>query len=254
MNHSFHPSVLDTSKCAKCKRIEKDHSNEAECEACGTVGPCDAFGELLLCASCLKKEYDIAINQQKIRAQQIEHGAANVIEFPARVETNQATELIQKLAETASFKKLETSKDYFNAETEPIVELEKKIMSDESIGTIQQRQYKLAEEVKARFVNFQKVLFDITELQLAVTSYMRKDQHYLNELATKLRTEEREKLHLQDINYNPTAPVKPKKVSNVPKTNDPMERLAEQYAKNLRIPIEQARIMVKNVLNQAKQS
>lgn len=251
MNHSFVNS--GSGKCGKCNRPELDHTDKAECEACGTQGKCDVLGNLFLCESCLKKEYAIAIEQQKIHAQQQIHGAANVIEFPARVEPSQANELIQKLAQTVSFKKLETSKDYFNAETEPIVELEKRILADESIGTIEQRRYKVAEEVKERLINNQKVLFDLTELQLAVTSYMRADQHYLNDLASKLRTEEREKLHLQDISYTPTAPAKPKKIENKVKSNDPLERLAEQYSKSLKVSIEQARVMVQNIVK-GKQS
>lgn len=100
--------------------------------------------------------------------------------------------------------------DLFNAVTQSIQELKTQIDSDSSI---ENKQYALAEKLQAQINEFKKVIFDLDEKKIEVNNKQRATQEYLNNLANQLRSEEREKLRLQDISYKPKAIAKPIKTT-----------------------------------------
>lgn len=99
--------------------------------------------------------------------------------------------------------------DLFNAKTLAIVDLKKAIDEDDAI---ENKQFTLAQELMNRFNRQKSVIFELNEKLVAATNEQRAIQVYLNQLANKLRQEEREKLKLQDINYKPK-PVPTQKVT-----------------------------------------
>jgi len=122
--------------------------------------------------------------------------------------------------------------DIFNANTVAIVTLKKAI--DEDV-TITNKQFRLAEELSTRFHILKTAIFELNEEVIIKSNEQRAIQTYLNQLSNSLRAEEREKLKLQDINYNPQ-PAKLKVSSNKPKKEKVDKALLEKYSKELGLP------------------
>lgn len=124
------------------------------------------------------------------------------------------------------------STDIFNAKTVAIIELKSIIDSDENITN---KQYALAEELTRRYKHFEKVIFDARTSINEAGNEQRAIQTYLNTLANSLRVEEREKLKLQDLSYQPLTPksVKSPKGDRKPRTSkvdiDKLRNLSAQY-------------------------
>lgn len=216
MQHSFLASALDSAKCQKCARDEKAHGKEAQCEACPNIGECEIFNNILMCRSCLQKEYDLA------RAQ---------VELKNEVIIERAKEIDDKV---------QTKYDFFNAETVAIEDLRKAIDADEKIIN---KPFELARLVKERYLKHRVALFEITEKQFELIERRKAEQIYLNGLANKLRAEERETLKIQDVTYTPE-PIKvgSKTPKRVKLSAD--EAIAANYAKLMKIPIEKARLLI----------
>jgi len=102
--------------------------------------------------------------------------------------------------------------DLFNAATTAIVDLKKAIDENPEITN---KPYALAEELTNRFNHFKQVIFDMNEKIVEANNNQKAIQVYLNNMANTLRTEEREKLKIADINYKPLSvkPSKPKSIS-----------------------------------------
>ena len=99
--------------------------------------------------------------------------------------------------------------DLFNAATVAIVDLKKSIDDDISIPN---KPYTLAEELKRRFEHFKTVVFELNQQIVDAGNNQKAIQVYLNQLANQLRSEEREKLKISDLSYQPVKvkPVTPK--------------------------------------------
>ena len=106
MNHSFFPSQLNPALCKTCSRKILDHSKAAQCEACPNVGECDMFGTILMCKSCLAKEYKVATEATEARLNNPEVMAA--VEADIKKDYNQ---------------RIESYAGYFNARITPLVEV-----------------------------------------------------------------------------------------------------------------------------------
>lgn len=192
MNHSFTLSVGD-NKCAKCHRLEIDHTDFATCETCSFIGNCELFSfvpsmiPMLMCQTCIEKDKNHMSSE------------------------NQASRLSQFKLETA--KQIDNSiklrSDIFNAETVSIVELKRLIDDDQSILN---KHFHLAQLVTDRMNGYKKAIFEKNEELVELSNKQQSTQVYLNELSNKLRLDEREQLKLKDINYkpNPTKISKPK--------------------------------------------
>ena len=193
MNHSFAPGI-DPLLCNKCKRPTLDHSDEAICECCPNVGPCEVYMTMLMCPSCLDK-------QKELQAKSESEAETRVLSQRENIDAR-----IKEIGTIDSA--VQVKSDIFNAETVAIVEIKKLVDSDDSISA-EDKNFKLASLLTDRINGFKRA---ITELNLEVidkVNAQRAIQVYLNEMSNKLRVEEREKLKLQDINYQPA----PQKVS-----------------------------------------
>lgn len=197
MNHSFISSQLDSAKCARCSYDEISHTNRATCECCSNSGEMNiAFG-MLLCESCADKE----------RALQTEHKANEqnrVLEYNKTVS--------ERLAEIkANDNGIELRTDIFNAKMASIVEIKSLIESDSTLSE-QEKVFKIAETLKMRHEHLSGVIFRAKNEIVESGNEQRAIQVELNLLSNKLRQEERDKLKLSDINYQPSKPklIKPR--------------------------------------------
>lgn len=201
MDHTFTPSLTDDKSCVKCKRGFRDHSKIAQCEACPNVGPCELFCDMLLCAKCYKAEIE-ANNAALAENNTLEKQEERVVKATETIKINQL------IAESSRIdQSIQLSSDIFNAQTIAIVELTKAIDDDANITN---KPYAKAELAVERIKHFSKVLFEAKEQITLAENAIRASQVYLNQQADKLREEERAKLRIADISYQPTTPKTPK--------------------------------------------
>jgi hypothetical protein len=232
LNHSF-VQVSNSTLCGKCHYDFFSHSEYAICDSCNMTAGVEPISTvngktLLLCDNCTLLEQNAIKNE--------------IIEQKTAEEKN--SEIIKKLKDIIKYDEtLTTSAQFFNAGTIACVELKKIIDSDDEIP-VSEKHFKLTELIKARYSNNKKILFSAKQIEIETTSDNRAIQYFLNDLASKLSKEESERLHLANIDYVPV--VAPKSVPKVKMTND--EKLAQIYAKGMKIPIEQARVLVKSGL------
>jgi len=97
--------------------------------------------------------------------------------------------------------------DIFNAKTTSIVQMEKEIEADD---TIERKHFALSIRVTEVRNHLRKILFDVNEAynktRESINSEIRSQTQYLNNLANKLRTNERERIKSRDITYTPLPP------------------------------------------------
>jgi hypothetical protein len=208
-SHAYLASQIDITKCAKCARPESDHSNQAVCEACSNIGECDLLGTILLCNSCMKKEYEIAIAHMREHSAKFDEARINT------AITNPIGAILKSIEIDTSVK---VSEDYFNAETTSIQEL-KSACGD--------NHFELAKLIQQRFNHFKSVLFDLDAARVNLNSRQRAQAIYLNDLAAKLTEEQRQEIKLKDLSYQPKEP--PKKAAT-PRVKLTIE---EKMAQNL---------------------
>ena len=151
-----------------------------------------------LCDSCAEAEIERQVNS--VRARQME--------------LNPVETVLREAAKVDSTVQVRT--DLFNAATVAINTLKAAIDADE---TITNKPYALAEQLKARFLHFRDVVFEMNQKIVEAGNQQKAIQIYLNQLANSLREEERSKLKLTDISYKPSTPkavtVKPVKTAKV---------------------------------------
>ena len=180
--HGFSLSV-ESNLCAKCKRPEIDHTEHATCEACEYVGKCELYSSrpdqlILLCPTCINKEEKARMSPEQQQAR-----------------VNKTIEDSKKQDMSVQLRS-----DIFNAQTTSIIELKTAIDGDSSI---ENKHFKLAEVLTDRLNHFKKVIFELNEEMVGKSNEQRAIQVYLNDLSNKLRVEEREKIKLADISYQP---------------------------------------------------
>lgn len=188
MNHSFVASQIDTTKCARCHFKEIDHTNRATCEACGNSGTCEIlYGNMLLCMDCIDKEKIAQAENMKPE--------------------NQAKRL-QEMAKAID-NSIQVRTDFFNAEVISHIEVFKAIDADDSITN---KPYAKAEFLSKRHADFQAKIFEARQTLDQANNAVKAIQSTFNDIANKLREEERNKLKLSDTSYVVQAPktIKPK--------------------------------------------
>lgn len=258
--HTFISSISDNEKCAKCRRTIISHGNNATCESCSNVGPCEIIesDDILCCITCLErdKQIKLEITLRKIAAMKGKSVTIEPVTGIAVVDVTDVNDSLNKIPqnESESIKasellarsieidnKLMTSQDFFNAETVSICDVERAINNDVTIPD-DQKHYELVKRIRDRFTHFRSILFEAKKLELEIVSRERSLQYRLNDLASKFRLEERERLKLQDLSYVPKEiPVK------VPKVKlSPEDKMIESYASLMKVSVEQARIMFAN--------
>lgn len=194
MLHDFKPGTLDANKCLVCKREADMHG----CDICGKEGISVTlkYGNMLMCANCEIQEEKLYQESQKP-----ENVAARLeaVNKPA-AELNEVLKAARDVDNS-----IQVRTDLFNAATVAITELKKAIEDDVNITN---KPYALAEELKTRFEHYREVVFELNQQIVEAGNHQKAIQVYLNQLANTLRAEEREKLKIADLSYQP-AKVKP---------------------------------------------
>lgn len=223
MLHTFKPGTIDAAKCVHCKRTTEMHN----CDICGAenISVTLKYGNMLLCGPCEIEEERLYAESQR---------PENVA---ARVETQQkAAEINAVLKQAAAIDdSIEIKSDIFNAETVALEVIRTSIDAD---GNIENKPYALGEQVKAHFEKLRDTMFDLNKQMMEVAVRQKATQVYLNQLANKLRADEREKLKISDLNYQPkpvkSSTPKPIKTTGTSKKAPKLDKtLLRKYAAEL---------------------
>lgn len=170
------------------------------CESCAATGEIHILKNLSLCKSCFDRECAI-IDQNGIR--ELESKMSMYRDWKKSIEIDSTIQI---------------RTDIFNANIISIAELKEQIEQDPEVTN---KHFKLAEVLQERYTHLKQVVFGLRESASTIENQQRAIQSYLNDLATKLRADEREKLKLQSIDYKPAEPklTKPKapKITKVDK-------------------------------------
>lgn len=218
LNHAFAPSFTDTNKCNRpnCGFPADKHGNNAECESCNNKGILQVCNKMALCRECVAKEIENSL--PSVPVSEI---------TPNKVLENTVLQMSRDIDNS-----IRVSSDLFNAQTTPIMDIKNAIDSDASIPA-DKKHYVLAERLLERFNTHKRAIFDMQEAIVKEHTNQRAIQQYLNNLASQLQTEEREKLKLADINYKPEVvkEVKPKVAKPKPQkfTNAEIKAVCAQF-------------------------
>lgn len=178
------------------ERIRKGNDYFGECECCDKVHTDENpvkitvhYGNMWFCDSCWAKEQDATSELQKTK--EVQSVVTNALREAAHVDNT-----------------VQVRTDLFNAQTVSIINLKAEIDNNPEITN---KPYVLAEQLMARFEKFKAVIFEHNEKIVEANNAQKAIQVYLNQMANQLRSEEREKLKIADISYQPTKvkPVKP---------------------------------------------
>src|SRR5678815_674951 len=150
------------------------------------------YGNMWFCDDCWKLEQE-AVKVNQAPAAQL-----------ARVEESHNLQNAALEASRAIDANIQIRTDLFNAATVSIMDLKKTIDEDASITN---KPYALASELMTRFEHFKQVVFELNQQLVDAGNNQKAIQIYLNNMANQLRAEEREKLKIQDLSYQPK-PVK----------------------------------------------
>lgn len=210
MKHKFDPSYSDKTKCGVvtvnklCGHSEIDHTDMAECDYCEYVGVVEVtLDNSVSCPQCFNE--------------------ANVPPPIAINEVLKQARLVDNLVEVRT--------DLFNSETISIMKLKEVIDAD---PTITNKPYTLANELITRFNRYKTVMFELNEKQVETSNKQKAIQIYLNQLANSLRTEEREKLKIHDINYRIRAAKEPIKIKTIKASSKKLDKVElRKFAKEL---------------------
>jgi len=238
-SHPFVPSQLNQSLCAKCYQDESKHG-KVVCEACNNVAVLQQVNTMWICPDCFEKELSVVPESSKSEEKETTESIAASIGSDHR-----PTELEHSASNRLGPSAISKTEDFFNARTTAMSDRWKQIVADDSINT-ENKHYSFAKEIREHYLHFKSVLSQAIEVQLECSSAMQADQVMLNQLASKLREEERTKLHLQNIDYTPVIPKKVPKTVRMSKD----DKIAAQYAQLMNIPLETAKRLLFNKISE----
>lgn len=247
--HSFQASQLDRALCIHCNRPVLLHILP-KCEACGLQNKeCDFFGNpknpktMILCPTCTQKEQlanDLTIAKTStfsaIDAHSPVQQERDTPHLQARKDfqkliTEPTSQSASALIEHAQLVDSMTrgNGDFFNARTVAFSELKQAIMSDETIGTIQERQWKYQEVISARVKHLGSVIFDADKVKHEAVVEMQVIKESLRDFGNSIRQEIRDRIKAADGTYtaSPTVVKPPKLVKQAGKGT--LEKMAEAY-------------------------
>lgn len=107
--------------------------------------------------------------------------------------------------------------DIFNAKMQSIHDVQKAIEADPNV---ENKNYMVAQVIAERYKHLNGLIHDVDVQKTEYETEQRALQTFYNDLSKKLRTEEREKIKLQDITYKPIETVAKKKKEDKPKKWD----------------------------------
>jgi hypothetical protein len=234
MNHAFSISWADVNICKLCGYDKISHTNEANCESCGSTTTCEFYphisdlsklkiaAKMLLCQKCIDLEQSVAVK---------------VSEEDVKIlgETRMELHNIRMMQDV-----IECRQQYFNAEIQSINELKLEVTNDITIEDSKKNDI-IAERMVERLNHMKKVLWETQEKESEISNKIRANITFMNDFAQHLRLEVRERLKLTNINYNPvlTKPVKDMKLA-APRLSKE-EKAIKDLAKLLKIDEKEAR-------------
>lgn len=188
-----------------------------ECEVCPKTDlkiTC-TYGNIWMCDECIEKERKLT--EENMKPENVQ----------ARV--NATLHQSSKIDES-----IQVKTDLFNAATVASVELKAAIDNDENIPA-DQKQYVYANACLERFQKFQKTVFDQRQELLETENKMRMWQMQVQQAASSLRAELREKFKQFDVNYQPAPPKTVKPAS--PKTGKKFQKEdVRKFAAQFKVP------------------
>lgn len=215
--NKLNQNYLDNNQLS-IKVIKPGKKDPTICEMCGAVNNDNWFKHcaMYMCPSCRDKEIALQAKSRAHENERVAQSHKEILEQSNQSITDEIKKVDQIAKEIPIDHEIQFKTDYFNADTTSIIERKSLIDADESIT---RKHEELAKQLKEEFLHLRKVLFSQKEHEVRVTSKIRGLQQYLNDLANKLTTAERERLKIADIKYQPMAPkvIKPKKLKK-PKT------------------------------------
>ena len=219
MDHKFHPSQIDATKCVTCKYGVIEHTSMATCECCSNSGNMEIFAGMLMCADCIGKE-KIAIaeyqtpEKQEARLQEARNtGVLNINNILDKARAVDYT--------------VQVRTDIHNAETVANAEVKAAIWANAEIPA-DQKQFEYAKFMQERITHLQTVIFDANELVVAAQNKQRAVQAEFNVLANSLRQDERDKLKILSPNYKPGVVSKPARTKSPKKPSFDKNELFKQ--------------------------
>jgi hypothetical protein len=156
---------------------------------------------MLLCSKCYAAELQVTKEYQAPELQE-----QRLAEHNKQIKLNELIGEATKIDQS-----IQLSSDIFNAKTIALVDIMKAIDIDESIVN---KPYSKTEYSVNRIKHLVKVIFDCKNQITEAENEIRANQVNVNMLVNTLRDEERAKLKLQDINYQPATPKTPKPKSS----------------------------------------
>ena len=186
--HEFRAAPVDTSKCLFCNLAESEHI----CSVCNKSDvKLNKMAGMLYCEPCLARE--------ELAQKELEASAKTRV---AELETNRVPS-----PDTT----IEVITDIFNAQIASIEEWRKEIELD---TTIINKHFELAQRMEARYLHLKSVITDAQNTLKTAQNDSRSIQTYYNDLAKRLKSEERERIRIADVQYHP--PEKPTKATKAP--------------------------------------
>lgn len=239
MNHQFQSNPNEPTKCMDCAYAESMHGPNAICESCNNVGELNPYilgnTQALLCRDCIEREKQTILAEINSPA-----GRARMDEFQspqnqaARLDSyNKVVKPYEEMIAGARRidEQIHLSTDIFCAKTVAISDIRDAIWKDDAI-TADKKHFELARVCKERIKHFQTVIFDLDKAKIEAYSEQKAWHISLNDIANKLRIEEREQLKISDIHYDVKMPktVTPRTISMSPKkaSKEDIRKLASE--------------------------
>lgn len=211
MKHTFVGSLTDATLCRQCKRPEVDHTFAAICESCGDTAECEVTDkDILMCEKCQARDKEVEDEISALGSTR-EERVNNVKSIYAQ--NRQVEQSIRILPEI------------FNAKMMAIVELAKAVDIDPEIPA-DEKQFRLAKILDERYHHLKEILVEHRKTITEIENEQRAINQYYNDLAKKLRADQREKIRLKDVTYQPVEPKTIKK-PRAPKFSEEKEYVAK---------------------------
>jgi hypothetical protein len=248
MNHSFIAASWNPKVCNKCTKSEDVHGNEVTCESCSNVGPVEIVGKLLLCAECQQRELNTQVAvvispDEQLSLEQIRNQVDRLVDGNSVKSIN--GDSVKTMVDEAIRGNIKSYTDFFNAKIPSIIELEQRINSSPDIAE-SDKKYALAHALRARIQYLARVLFQLKNGQLETCAEIKVIQEHMSKTIPELRMKLRHEFALNTPNYTPQVIKATKPKASGPKGQS--NKLAESYAKAMKIPYEQALKLIENKL------
>jgi len=259
MNHSFVSASWNKLVCAGyrierdgkvvsivCLRKEHEHADDAQCESCANKGPCEVIDKMLMCAECQIRQQstkpEIIAKEEKLSLEQVMNQVNRIVDTNA-IETKDG-DSVKTIIDEAIAGNIKEYKDFFNAKIPSITSLKEMIDNDETIES-DKKHYALMHVLYRRVQYLSRVLFMTSIGQREIGAEVKSIQQYMSETIPQLRMKLRAEFAAITPNYTPQVVQKTPKIR---KSGNPADKLAESYAKMMKITIEEAKIFMERKL------